>query len=157
MAHTEAKLKEAFGLFDYRNEGKITTGDMRLLLKGLGFTDLSEQETIALLRAMDIDNTGFIEADEYLRTVGRRQPTPGSPEELWKAYQLLDVSTTGITQADLTRAALETGVGPRTVPDAALLDAHRMIAEESAALPYEAWRLALNNLFATTRKPTKLT
>jgi hypothetical protein len=156
MAHTEAKLREAFGLFDYRNEGKITTADMRLLMKGVGFTDLSEQETVALLRAMDTDNTGFIEFDEYMRTVLRRQPTPGSPEELWKAYQLVDASGNGITQADLIRSSHECGLGPRTVNDATLVSAHRVIAEDNATLAYEPWRCTMNNLFATTRLPTKL-
>lgn len=65
---TEAELIEAFKLFDTEGKGLINNGDLRQMLLNLGET-LSSEELDRVIQEADDDNDGYVNYEEFVRTV----------------------------------------------------------------------------------------
>eukprot|EP01063_Lacrimia_lanifica_P036478 TRINITY_DN7249_c0_g2_i1.p3 TRINITY_DN7249_c0_g2~~TRINITY_DN7249_c0_g2_i1.p3 ORF type:complete len:147 (+),score=74.66 TRINITY_DN7249_c0_g2_i1:59-499(+) len=105
MALTKDQIKEAFNLFDCDGSGAIDASEMSLVLKGLGFTECSERDVQAMVKAIT-DGSGSVEYKEFEKLVLGRMDKAGSAEEIWRAYHLFDPAKTGrISFEDLKRVA----------------------------------------------------
>ncbi len=155
MSITAAEIRDAFQVFDYEGRGYVSSETMKQILAALGFGELSEQETAALIKAMDGDGSGKIDYDAYEKTVIRKRVEPGSPEELIKAFKLIDENGAGkIVAADLTSAAERTGV-QMSEREIKSIIRNCAAVDETDAIVYDSWRVTMNQLQATNRKITK--
>jgi Ca2+-binding EF-hand superfamily protein len=153
MALTKEQIRSAFHLFDVDDTGKITSAELFLLLKGIGFADMTHAELAAMVNAMDSDGSGEIEYGEFERTVLRKRAEPGSPEEIWRVFKLMDQDTKGrLSLEDLVEAA-------KVDPSITIEDLQRVLRtcqDPDRGISYDEWRVLMNNLQSTTRKLTKV-
>ena len=155
MTVTAAEIKNAFNLFDEDLKGSVTTDCMKLVLASIGFGELSEQETTALIKAMDTDGSGRIDYHEYERTVLRKRPEAGSPEEILRAFKLFDERGVGkITKDDLKATAQRCGYALSDDQVDAIMK--QTADDEKVGIMYDNWRCSMNNLQGANRKSTKL-
>eukprot|EP00758_Cryptobia_borreli_P016699 Tbor_TRINITY_DN6128_c1_g9::TRINITY_DN6128_c1_g9_i1::g.22712::m.22712 len=87
--------KEAFAYFDSENRGKISDSDAMILTSGLGFAHNSTEELNAMVRSMDSTCAGLISANQMNRILSRRAMEHDGPEEIWRAFVLIDSSSAG--------------------------------------------------------------
>ncbi|CAB4254259.1 similar to Saccharomyces cerevisiae YGL106W MLC1 Essential light chain for Myo1p, light chain for Myo2p [Maudiozyma barnettii] len=73
-ATTTAKVDDfikAFQVFDKENTGKVTVGDIRYMLTGLG-EKLSDEEVDELLKGVEIDSDGGIDYKKFMEDILRQ-------------------------------------------------------------------------------------
>mgnify|MGYP003386906750 CR=1 FL=1 len=152
MSFSPQQLKEAFGLFDSDNKGILPASDVELLLTGIGFSDVSQQEISAMIKAMDGEVQGTIEYDEFEKVVLRKRAEPGSPEEIWRAFKVFDQDGKGRIETKHLVADEDT----KAFEQAVERSFGTMASKDGRGVPYDSWRCTMNNLQATTRLATKL-
>ena len=88
--HTEEQLKDVFNLFDADRSGCIDSGEMRLLLKGMGYGNLaaSVQYTQASLTF-----------EEVKAIINQKVPAMDSEEEVAQAFSVFDYYGKGCIDA----------------------------------------------------------
>lgn len=62
----EEEIYRAFKLFDLNGDGKITSAELRKMMRNLG-SDLSEDEVELLIREADYDGNGELDLEEFTR------------------------------------------------------------------------------------------
>lgn len=135
--------KEAFAFFDSDNTGKITDTDAVLLTNGLGFAHSSVEEVNAMVRAMDTSCGGTVTCDQLQRVLSKRLVEPNGPEEIWRAFVLIDDASSGrITEEQLV-AKLR---ADRTIRPSSFKGVATVLDENSGdgGVSYDAWRLAFS-------------
>eukprot|EP01059_Diplonema_ambulator_P030605 TRINITY_DN531_c0_g1_i1.p1 TRINITY_DN531_c0_g1~~TRINITY_DN531_c0_g1_i1.p1 ORF type:complete len:167 (+),score=64.32 TRINITY_DN531_c0_g1_i1:38-502(+) len=145
MALTKEQIKEAFNLFDADGSGAIDANEMGLVLKGLGFTECSERDIQAMIKAIDTDGSGSVQYNEFETLVLGRMDKADSQEEIWKAYHLFDPHKTGrISFEDLKRVALleDPSIGDDEVHR--VMNAVADIPERG--ITFEEWKNVMNSL-----------
>eukprot|EP00755_Sulcionema_specki_P036086 Sspe_Gene.2512::Locus_835_Transcript_1_1_Confidence_1.000_Length_693::g.2512::m.2512/K16465/CETN1; centrin-1 len=154
MALTPEQIKEAFNLFDADGSGSIDASEMKLVLKGLGFTDITEGEIKAMIQTIDTDRSGSVEYKEFEEMVLRRMKEAGSPEEINKAYNLFDTESRGrITFEDLKRVAL---LEDPTIGDDEVQRVLECVAQNpDRGITYQEWKDVMLSLKDTSRRATK--
>lgn len=73
-ATTQGKLEDfikAFQVFDKENTGKVTVGDLRYMLTGLG-EKLDDSEVDELLKGVEVDSDGGIEYRKFIEDILRQ-------------------------------------------------------------------------------------
>lgn len=71
---TEAKVEDflkAFQVFDKDGSGKVSVGDLKYMLTGLG-EKLSDEEVDELLKGVEIDNDGGIDYKKFIEDILRQ-------------------------------------------------------------------------------------
>lgn len=71
---TQGKLEDfikAFQVFDKENTGKVTVGDLRYMLTGLG-EKLDDSEVDELLKGVEVDSNGGIEYKKFIEDILRQ-------------------------------------------------------------------------------------
>lgn len=71
---TQGKLEDfvkAFQVFDKENTGKVTVGDLKYMLTGLG-EKLSDDEVEELLKGIEVDSEGGIEYRKFIEDILRQ-------------------------------------------------------------------------------------
>ena len=71
---TNGKIEDfikAFQVFDKENTGKVTVGDIRYMLTGLG-DKLSDEEVDELLKGVEIDSDGGIDYKKFMEDILRQ-------------------------------------------------------------------------------------
>jgi Ca2+-binding EF-hand superfamily protein len=139
MALKPEQIGRAFDLFDSNRRGWLPVSDVDPLLRGLGFTDMTDSERSALTRAMDSEGTGRVDRAEFERTLLRKHAAAGSPEEQFAAFQLIDRSGNGISHGDLAHAATSVDA---PISEGQLRAAFATVAGDEAVVSFEAWRTA---------------
>ena len=74
IATTQNKLEDfvkAFQVFDKENTGKVTVGDVRYMLSGLG-EKLSNEEVDELLKGVEVDSDGGIDYKKFIEDILRQ-------------------------------------------------------------------------------------
>ncbi|CAL9738441.1 myosin light chain 1 [Monosporozyma servazzii] len=73
-ATTQGKLEDfvkAFQVFDKENTGKVTVGDLKYMLTGLG-EKLSDDEVEELLKGIEVDSEGGIDYRKFIEDILRQ-------------------------------------------------------------------------------------
>jgi Ca2+-binding EF-hand superfamily protein len=101
----EARLKElatVFNLFDSTGRGYISTEDLPVVLKSLGLgSEYMEKEVFNSMKAaVDPKRTGMITFDSYMAIVEPCMSKPGSFEEQFRVFRMLDRSKKGYLDLD---------------------------------------------------------
>ncbi|KAJ3297435.1 hypothetical protein HK104_000514 [Borealophlyctis nickersoniae] len=96
---------EAFNVFDRDKSGAIDVEELTQVMIGLGIP-VSQPEVRSMIARVDLDNTGCVEFDEFLKMMGmiRTQGRQmfGTEEELKEAFRLMDGDDDGyISSSDL--------------------------------------------------------
>lgn len=74
QATTQGKVEDfikAFQVFDKENTGKVTVGDIRYMLTGLG-ERLSDDEVDELLKGVEVDTNGGVDYKKFIEDVLRQ-------------------------------------------------------------------------------------
>lgn len=66
------ELREAFALFDKDNDGCITSKELMTVMNGLRL-QITEQEIADLINNVDVDGSGTVDFNEFLRMMSRSQ------------------------------------------------------------------------------------
>ena len=150
MALTRDQVKAAFDLFDCDQSGVIDVQEVELVLRGIGFADLSRQEVSAMVKAMDTDGSGDIRFEEFEKLVTKKIAEAGTPEEVWKAFKLFDRSGKGrVSLEDLRRAA---GVDKSVTEDQLQGVLKYAAADPARGITYEEWKHVMNTVRAPSKK-----
>lgn len=111
------ELREAFALFDKDNDGCITSKELLTVMHGLRL-QITEQEIADIINNVDVDGSGTVDFNEFLRMMSRSHchihrpaKAPGaatSPdqrsaeelEEMRQAFRVFDIDGNGVIDAN---------------------------------------------------------
>lgn len=137
MYLTTEQLQEAFQLFDVRGSGFVSAKEMRFLLRGIGYQELSAEELGAMIKVMDIQCNGTISQKEFLRLVERKRAERSAVEDTWRCFRLFSEDRGHITTRDVQRV-LET---EEPLPDRAADRIRRFTGiGEPTNMSYDQWK-----------------
>ena len=128
---------------------EVAAGD---LLVALGFGSLSDQERMALVKAMDPGATGRIDKSEFEQAIQRRLAAPDSPEELAQMLRVLDPADAGTTSTDMKKAFEAQGAD---LDQAALERLINGVADGNPVMNGEHWRQVTTKQSSSSRLSTK--
>ena len=100
--HVLAEYKEVFSIFDVDGDGTIDSNELDNVLKDLG-TPATASELQELLAAVDTDQNGVIDFEEFCAMMSMRGPTgaPTDPEEEAKnVFRALDKNGDGVVSLE---------------------------------------------------------
>ncbi|KAK7792565.1 hypothetical protein R5R35_008662 [Gryllus longicercus] len=110
----EKRIIEVFDAFDHAGEKTVDVREVGTLIRSLGCcpSELDLQEIIAEVE--DKEASGSVTLEKFLqcmvRLVEENKLQPAEPEELLKAFQMLDPEKRGyITKEEMTKYMLEEG------------------------------------------------
>lgn len=92
-------IETLFGYFDKGNKGKLTSSEFFKALEKVGIAELTGEEKERLLRAIDFNNDGFVEINEFKRKLSWAGVWARTNEE-----QLIYVINDAIERANLDLA-----------------------------------------------------
>ncbi|XP_066599540.1 dynein regulatory complex protein 8-like isoform X2 [Prorops nasuta] len=109
----EKRLYEAFTVFDNANTEEVDVRDLGTIIRSLGcvITETELQEIQVELEDVENNNVSLSRFVDYmLKAINERKYKPAEPEDLLKAFQLLDPENKGyILREDLEKIMTETG------------------------------------------------
>lgn len=87
----ESRLRRAFDTFDHAGKGFITLDELERLLRAFGLADVSKQLVASFMRSTVSGNFRINEVTfEDARKIIQNNYTPGSTEEMWTVFKLID-------------------------------------------------------------------
>lgn len=106
-----ADIQEAFALFDKEGNGTISTKELKIAMRALGFEPKKEEIKKMISEiSKDKDNSGLLTYKDFLHLVTQKMADKDSKEEILKAFRLFDEDNTGkISFANLRSVAIELG------------------------------------------------
>ncbi|KAL6254556.1 hypothetical protein P5V15_014609 [Pogonomyrmex californicus] len=109
----EKRLYEAFDVFDVARSGEIDVRDLGTIIRALGcvITEAELQEIQVEVEDVETNRVPLNRFVEYMnKAISERKFKPAEPEELLKAFQLLDPENRGyIMKDDLEKSIMEIG------------------------------------------------
>ncbi|XP_020283302.1 EF-hand calcium-binding domain-containing protein 2-like isoform X3 [Pseudomyrmex gracilis] len=109
----ERRLFEAFDVFDNARTGEVNVRDLGTIIRALGcvITEAELQEIQVEVEDVENNCVPLNRFVEYMsKAINERKFKPAEPEELLKAFQLLDPENRGyITRDDLEKSLIEIG------------------------------------------------
>jgi Ca2+-binding EF-hand superfamily protein len=107
------ELREVFDLFDSDGSGGIDSRELKSAMTSLGFTDVSKANVAKLMADIDKDEDGRVDFAEFLHMmtskISERQPG----DDMFKAFQLMDIHGTGEPSATAQQCASRSAPMPR--------------------------------------------
>ena len=101
---THEDCSQHFMQFDRNGDGFITSAELGLCLRSLGF-HIEEKHLKELMQEFDTNHDGKVNFDEFYHAVTVRMKNPLTEEELKEAFQLFDKDNSGtLTCAELKKA-----------------------------------------------------
>jgi len=94
-----AKYREAFSLFDKKNDGTVPTSDLGTLMRAMG-SNPTQAQLADMVNEIDARGSGFFTFPEFLHVMTRKFKPPHSEEEVISAFRVLDKSGSGSISAD---------------------------------------------------------
>ncbi|XP_032683477.1 dynein regulatory complex protein 8-like [Odontomachus brunneus] len=109
----ERRLCEAFDVFDNARSGEVDVRDLGTIIRALGcvITEAELQEIQVEVEDVENNCVPLNRFVEYMRkAINERKFKPAEPEDLFKAFQLLDPENRGyVMRDDLEKAIMEIG------------------------------------------------
>uniref|UniRef100_A0A7S3T4P0 EF-hand domain-containing protein n=2 Tax=Choreotrichia TaxID=141411 RepID=A0A7S3T4P0_9SPIT len=103
------EIEDSFELFDKDGTGVIDTDELWVALRALG-SEPKKSEIKALVGEVDVDGTGQIDFDGYLKIILNKLAERPSKIDIEKAFRLFDGGAKGeVCAADLRRIADQIG------------------------------------------------
>lgn len=104
-----AEIEEAFRMLDYDEDGLISTKDIKIALRSIGF-EPTKKEILHMIGDLDPDSNGMITLPMFIRMMTRKREETNPEEEIRRAFRLFaDDSSEGIRASDIKRVSLELG------------------------------------------------
>lgn len=110
-----AEFRCAFELFDKDRDGKITTKELGTVMKNLGQSP-SEEDLQEMIKAVDNDDNGSIDFNEFLVLMAAKIQDEDTEEEMMEAFKVFDRDGNGyITKNDFK--VVMTNLGEPLTPE----------------------------------------
>lgn len=114
-----AEIEEAFKLLDFDGDNYISTKDIKIALRSIGF-EPTKQEIIHMIGDLDPNSNGKISLPLFIQMMTKKRDEMNPDEEIRRAFKLFaDESGEGIRAADIKRVSIELG---ETLTDEELKD-----------------------------------
>ena len=103
-----SEYKEAFSIRDEDHDGKITTDDMKILMRSLGrnFSNAKFKEIISNISKQGLDEN-TVEFHEFLDLMANFRKDDENPEKLVKAFKYFDRTNVGTIDYEELKHVLE--------------------------------------------------
>ena len=101
-----SKLKEIFLLFDTKGIGFITSRDLCVCFKSLGYNP-TEAECQDLINEVSPDGDRCLRFPEFASMMSSNQVTGGNEEELKEVFRVFDSNGSGLIGADELKQVME--------------------------------------------------
>lgn len=134
---TESQIRSVFDLFDADGSGWVDAEEMGMALQALGFGELSRGAVEAIISGVVPEGNTHVEYSDFKKIVTSRMALRHSPEEVLKAFRIIDVKENGrLTPDDMVAAAKASGL--LVGPEAAARELYvKILREANAAFPSE--------------------
>ena len=104
-----AEIEEAFRLLDIDGDGLITTHDIKIALRSIGF-EPTKKEILHMISDADSNADGVINLPLFIKMMTKKREEMNPDEEIKRAYHLFaGAESRGITAADIKRVSIELG------------------------------------------------
>lgn len=105
----KAEIEEAFRLLDVDGDGLISTHDIKIALRSIGF-EPTKKEILHMIDDADASANGVISLPVFIRMMTKKRDEMNPDEEIRRAFKLFaDEESNGIRLADIKRVSLELG------------------------------------------------
>ncbi|TAQ91411.1 hypothetical protein B7494_g251 [Chlorociboria aeruginascens] len=98
-ANEIASFKEVFALFDSDGDGEISKAELGAILKSLGL-DVSDVEINDMVNEVDIDNSGSIDLEEFIKMMTIETKPVDFEQEMRSAFKVFDIDGSGTISAE---------------------------------------------------------
>eukprot|EP01066_Platyproteum_vivax_P008990 Platyproteum_vivax@DN390_c0_g1_i1.p1 len=88
------EIKEAFNLFDADGNGTISTKELKVAMRALGF-EPKKEEIKKMISEVDKDGNEMIQYSEFLELMTQKMAERDPRDEMLKAFRLFDDDETG--------------------------------------------------------------
>jgi centrin-1 len=105
----KAEIEEAFRMLDFDKDGYISTKDIKIALRSIGF-EPTKKEILHMIGEVDPESDGMISLPLFTKMMTKKRDEMDPEEEIRRAFRLFaDDSTEGIRASDIKRVAIEIG------------------------------------------------
>ncbi len=94
-----AEFRCAFQLFDKDSNGKITTFELGVILKKLGYNP-SPEDLKDMIKEVDTDGNGNVDFQEFLELMSHKMADHDDEEEMHEAFKIFDRDNNGYVTRD---------------------------------------------------------
>lgn len=123
----KSDIKEAFDLFDPDGTGKISTKDLKVVLRALGY-EPTKKEIQTLVADVAPECPSELSYEEFMKVMSIKMADEDSQSDILRAFRLFDDDKTGkISFKNLKRVAIELG---EDLSDEELLDMINHVDED---------------------------
>ncbi len=115
-----AEIREIFNFFDKNKSGVIATKEIGDLYRALGLTP-TDAEINDIIAEVDLDVSGTIEFEEFVKIFEKYQIKPLSEDQLVRAFKLFDNDKNGLLSTDELMRIMEIAGEKMTKEDADMI------------------------------------
>ncbi|KAK7613018.1 hypothetical protein IWX49DRAFT_51713 [Phyllosticta citricarpa] len=91
-------FRAAFSVFDKNSDGVITAEELGEVMRSLG-QEPTEEELRDIVNELDVDTSGSIDFEEFLKMMAAKSKSMDSEQELRQAFAVFDRDGTGTIDA----------------------------------------------------------
>merc|ERR1719197_2066562 len=88
------EIKEAFDLFDTDSSGSVSSKELKVAMRALGF-EPKDEEIKAMMSSVDESGDGDIDFSEFLKLMTEKILNHDPQEDMLKAFKMFDVDGKG--------------------------------------------------------------
>eukprot|EP00275_Glaucocystis_incrassata_P001161 EC122033.1.p1 GENE.EC122033.1~~EC122033.1.p1 ORF type:complete len:151 (+),score=33.96 EC122033.1:79-531(+) len=89
-----AELEEAFSLFDFNSDGRISADELGTVMRSLG-QNPSEAEILSMINEVDDNKDGTIDFKEFVSMMAKKFTGSDAEEEILAAFKVFDKDGNG--------------------------------------------------------------
>ncbi|KAF2137464.1 uncharacterized protein K452DRAFT_312287 [Aplosporella prunicola CBS 121167] len=102
-------IRAAFAVFDKNGDGQISAQELGEVMRSLG-QNPTESELQDMVNELDLDSTGTVDFEEFLKMMKTKSKQMDSDEELREAFAAFDKDGSGTINAEEVRHVMK-GIG----------------------------------------------
>ena len=153
MAHFQAgvteeqitEYKEAFALFDNKNNNTIAIKDLSTVLRSLG-QNPSEREVAEMLQLADADSSGVVDFDTFLSLIQTKMKEQDNEGEIRESFRVFDKEGNGKISSSELRHIMTT-LGEKLTEDEVDEMLNEAGADGNGMINYEAFAKILTSKY----------
>ena len=140
-----AEYKEAFALFDNRNNNTISIKDLATVLRSLG-QNPSETEVVEMLQLADPDGSGVVDFDTFLSLIQTKVKEQDNEGEIRESFRVFDKEGNGKISSSELRHIMTT-LGEKLTEDEVDEMLNEAEADGNGMINYEAFAKILTSKY----------
>ena len=140
-----AEYKEAFALFDNKNNNTIAIKDLATVLRSLG-QNPSETEVAEMLQLADPDGAGVVDFDTFLSLIQTKVKEQDNEGEIRESFRVFDKEGNGKISSSELRHIMTT-LGDKLTEDEVDEMLNEAEADPSGMINYEAFARILTSKY----------